>query len=102
SLWQLGDRTTARFVRDFYDAMATGLATGEALTAAKREALRRGEPPAVWAAFTLVGDHAVRIPLESPERNSAWPLALVIAVSALLGYGVFRRTSRSVDRTRTP
>lgn len=53
---------TTRFLTDFYRAYRTGGVKGgplrkdEALTAARRAALERGDPAQVWAAWTLVGD----------------------------------------------
>lgn len=101
SLWRVDDRTTAEFVQTFYDALADGHPTGTALTIAKRNAMARGEPPAVWAAFTLVGDPDVTIPLN--RHNSPVGLWVVISVlAALTAYGVFTRKSRSTDRLRVP
>ena len=54
SQWPIGDRSTVRFIEGFYRSLASGLPAGEALRDAKLQALRRGEPAAQWAAFTLV------------------------------------------------
>ncbi len=87
SQWRIGDRSTLRFVEQFYRALAVGLPAGEALRAAKLEALRRGAPAAEWAAFTLVGDPLVRIPLQQPRRHWGYDLGAAALVLTLLVYG---------------
>lgn len=56
SLWSVNDRSTARFMRAFYRAWRQGMTKSRALRLAKTEAIARGEPPFVWAAFVLLGD----------------------------------------------
>lgn len=56
SLWSVNDRPTARFMKSFYRAWQGGRTKSQALRLAKIEALSRGEPPFVWAAFVLMGD----------------------------------------------
>jgi hypothetical protein len=46
-----------------------------------RAAIARGEPPAVWAAFTLIGDPLAAPPLARPRRPMA---GLALALVALL------------------
>jgi CHAT domain-containing protein len=81
--WRIGDRATVAFVEAFYGALARGLAVGDALRAAKLDAIRRGAPVAEWAAFTVVGDPAMRVPLRAPARRGApWPVLALAAVGA--------------------
>jgi CHAT domain-containing protein len=94
SLWQVGDRNTAAFVEAFYKELAGGATTGDALTAAKRGALRRGQLPASWAAFTLVGDPTVRIPLRAPASRW-WALATLAALALAAAYGLMVRGRRA-------
>ena len=68
--WKVGDQSTVAFVDAFYRAVASGLAVSDALRAAKLEAIRRGRPPREWAAFTLIGDPAVRPPLRPPPAGA--------------------------------
>jgi CHAT domain-containing protein len=83
--WRIGDRGTLAFVEGFYSGLARGLPVGEALRAAKLEAIRRGAPPGEWAAFTAVGDPLVIVPLQVPSRAWSW---WVVALAALaLGAG---------------
>ncbi|HMS03973.1 MAG TPA: CHAT domain-containing protein, partial [Gemmatimonadaceae bacterium] len=56
SAWRVDDAGTARLMRDFYGALARGATTGGALRSAQRAARTRGDPPALWAAFRVVGN----------------------------------------------
>jgi CHAT domain-containing protein len=95
--WRVGDREAAKFVERFYGELAAGKPTGMALTAAKRDALRSGQLPAIWAAFSLVGDPDVRIPLHVPAR--LWRLWVGLGVLVLLaGYGFVTRKGRTAER----
>ena len=55
------DHRTTRFLVDFYSAYRNkaqghGMRKDEALTLARRQAIDRGDPAEVWAAWVLVGD----------------------------------------------
>jgi len=83
--WRIGDRATVAFVKDFYDALASELPVADALREAKLKSLRAGAPPAAWAAFTIVGDPMVRVPLRRPSKRwSPWLLGL-LAVAGVSG-----------------
>ena len=102
--WRIGDRSTVAFVDDLYRGLAGGLAVGEALRAAKLEALRRGAPPSVWAAFVMVGDPLVTIRLRAPRPLPRWwPVAgaLTLIVGAL-AYSARRRRGRMPERRSVP
>jgi tetratricopeptide (TPR) repeat protein len=93
--WAVGDRSTPEFVRTFYDELAAGRTVGDALHAAKLEAMSRGLPPRSWAAFTLVGNPMVRVPLQKP--GPALPLTPVVtgvATLALVGVALLVRRRR--------
>jgi hypothetical protein len=98
--WKVGDRRTVGFVEDFYRALARDLPVGEALREAKLAALRRGAPPGEWAAFTLVGDPLVTIPLREPSPGRRWWLAAagLAGAAALAAYLARTRRGRSGDR----
>ena len=87
---------TVRLVDDFYDAMAGGKPVPDALRAAKLAAIRRGAPARDWAAFTVVGDPSVRVPLQRPSPwRAAWlagTIGLVLLLSA--GFVCWRRRVR--------
>jgi Tfp pilus assembly protein PilF len=93
--WRVGDRAAVRTVDALYEALADGLPAAEALRAAKLDAIRRGAPPSEWAAFTLVGDPLVTVPLQAPPPFSRWwlaaPLIVTLAASAYLLRGRWAR-----------
>jgi CHAT domain-containing protein len=55
--WPIDDRSTARFMAAFYDRLAGGAPTAEALAQVQRETLRRSATrnPSFWAGFLLSG-----------------------------------------------
>ena len=77
------------FFSSMYRAMSRGVSLGEAVTAAKREGIRRGAPPAAWADVVLLGDAEVRP--RARETGALVPLAVAGAVLALVGIGAERR-----------
>jgi len=93
--WRIGDRSTVAFVDGFYRGLTRGLPVGEALRAAKLEAIRRGAPASEWAAFTAVGDPLVTVPLRVPPPAERWAAAwaaVVVVLAALAA--VTRRAMR--------
>ncbi len=78
--WRINDREAARFTESIYRHLASGQAVGDALQAAKIEALRRRAPVAEWAAFTLVGDPLVRLQLQEPR---SWPVPPLVAIGGV-------------------
>jgi CHAT domain-containing protein/tetratricopeptide (TPR) repeat protein len=56
SLWDAGDRSSARFMERFYRALRAGTPKADALRAAQVEAIRAGEHPLRWAGFQSYGD----------------------------------------------
>jgi CHAT domain-containing protein/tetratricopeptide (TPR) repeat protein len=80
SQWDVDDRATARFMRDFYAALLDQ-PVAYALADAQRAARSRGEPPHVWAAFVVVGD-----PFASPNLTPAsQPWTPLIGLLAFAG-----------------
>jgi hypothetical protein len=82
--WQVRDRETVPFIRAFYDALARGLPVTDALAAAKRDAIARHARTGDWAAFTVVGDPLVVIPLSAPRRHTVYWFAFALAALAAL------------------
>ena len=70
--WRVGDRSTVRFVEDFYDELARGRPVVEALRSAKLAAMKDGAKPGVWAAFSVVGDPMVRVGSARPQPAARW------------------------------
>lgn len=69
--WSVGDESAVAFVQSFYETLAEGHDVAEALRMAKLSAIRRGLPMSLWAAFTLIGNPTVRIPLrQRPHRTT--------------------------------
>jgi CHAT domain-containing protein/tetratricopeptide (TPR) repeat protein len=60
SLWNINDRSTARFMEFFYSSLSEGKSTSLALGEAKVKMINSGNGhPFFWAAFVLVGGSAV-------------------------------------------
>jgi tetratricopeptide (TPR) repeat protein len=91
--WKIDDRSTVAFVDDVYGGLARGLPVGDALRAAKLAAIARGAAPREWAAFGVVGDPLVTVPLQLPPARPRWWLvaAAGLAVGAALAFAVRRR-----------
>ncbi len=98
--WRIGDKATVRLVDDLYAALGRGLPVAAALREAKLAAISRGVPAGEWAAFTVVGDPLVRVPLREPApRVSVWEWVVGIAsVLLLAGYLAVRRRGRTAER----
>jgi len=100
--WRIRDTDAVQFIDDFYRALAAGQAVADAARTAKLAAIRRGSPPATWAAFAVVGDPLVTVPLTAPANRWLWiAIALGLAVAGGLLYGV-RRMRRAVDESEVP
>ncbi len=95
--WRIADSSAGELVDGVYRALAAGHPLGDALRAAKLSALKAGVAPSEWAAFVVVGDPSVRIPLLATNRfpfASAW---VVAALGALVGlYGWMRKRRGAV------
>ena len=70
--WRVSDRATAGFVDRFYRELVEGKPVVEALRDTRLASLRAGEPAKVWAAFSVVGDPMVTIPLRTPASATSW------------------------------
>ncbi len=71
--WPVDDARTVPMIVAFYTALADGRTTADALRESALGALREGAPPREWAAFRLVGDPNVRIPLRQSRGLFGWP-----------------------------
>jgi CHAT domain-containing protein/tetratricopeptide (TPR) repeat protein len=99
TLWPVSDRGAARFEAQFYRALAGGAPAGEALRRASQSAIAGGEPAAEWAAFVLVGDPTVVVPLRPPTTPWLWGVVLLVAVAA---YGAWRVKVRKREAGPSP
>lgn len=93
TMWPVGDRSTARFVEDFYRQLAAGNDVSDALREAKLAAIERGATVAEWAAFNVIGDPLVEIRLQQPPARWRWPviLPIVVAITTALLVAFARR-----------
>ncbi len=64
--WRIDDREVVPVVDAFYAALASGQPVIEALRTAKLRALGEGRSPRAWAAFSVIGDPLVTVPLRTP------------------------------------
>jgi CHAT domain-containing protein/tetratricopeptide (TPR) repeat protein len=91
SLWSVPDRSTARIMQYFYEALQSGDGKADALRAAKirylNEADVNTDNPYFWAALTLVGDNRP-VGIHQGWRTIYWyaGLAALLAVAVLLFY----------------
>ena len=100
--WRIRDADAVQFIDDFYRALASGQGVADAARTAKLSAIRRGSPPATWAAFAVMGDPLVTVPLKAPADRTRWViLAFGLATAGVLVYGV-RRMRRTEDTTEVP
>jgi len=101
SLWPVYDRDGMKLFERFYHYIGQGASVAAALQAAQRDRIAEGAPTQAWAAFVVLGDGDL-VPLPGgrwqawlPSWLSAWSLASAVAaisaLSALLGFGLWRR-----------
>jgi CHAT domain-containing protein len=99
TLWPVNDRAAARFEALFYPSLVGGATVGEALRRASEAAIAQGDPASEWAAFVLVGDPTVVVPLTRPTPQWRWGLVMLLAVVA---YGVWRVKLRKAEGGPSP
>jgi CHAT domain-containing protein len=96
------DDEAGRFFTAMYGSLGGGASIGEAVVAAKREAIRHGAPAAAWAGVVVLGDAQARPRGGEPLRV----LPLVFAAGALVfvGFGAGRwwRRGGTVRGTKPP
>jgi CHAT domain-containing protein len=90
------DDEASVFFTAMYRALGRGVSIGEAVTAAKREGIRRGDPPAAWADVVLLGESRARP--RADEGPGALPLALAGAMVAFAGLRTARWVRGHRDR----
>jgi len=88
SLWEVGDRSTAALMEQFYFQLSRGLAPAEALRRAKLRlrADARWHPAALWAGFVVLGDPAAMAPSSRIPARSL--VGIGLALAALAGGGM--------------
>ena len=93
--WQVSDRSAAKFIDRFYRELAAGKAVVEALRQARLHSIRAGEPPRVWAAFGVVGDPLVTVPLKGGGGRGTGMWWMAAIGGALLLAAIRVRTARA-------
>ncbi len=90
--WSIGDRETVPLIAAFYAGLARGEPAAQALRSAKLDAIARGARATTWAAFTIIGDPTVLVPLSAPGPAMSWVWLLVgVLAAALLAAWIRRR-----------
>ncbi len=95
SLWEVGDRSTAALMEQFYFELARGRPPAEALRRAKLR-LRsdaRWHPAALWAGFVVLGDPAAIPPASRLPARAL--VGIGLALAALVAAGMLWRRSFS-------
>ena len=88
------------FFASMYRALGRGATLGEAVTAAKREGIRRGAPPAAWGSVVLLGNARARP--RGASSTALVPLSLAGVALAFAGLGAGRWWRRHVgERARS-
>jgi hypothetical protein len=85
-------------VERLYSELARGKPVILALRDAKLGSLRAGDPPGVWAAFSVVGDPTVVVPLRAPPLRTWWAGVGAGVVIAVVAAAARRRRGGSVPR----
>ena len=92
--WEIGDGAAVRLVESLYRHLAEHRTVGEALRRAKLDAIRAKAPTHEWAAFTVIGDPLVRVPLRAPPWwHRSW-FRVALALLGTLAVGVYLLRTR--------
>ncbi|MCP4574060.1 MAG: CHAT domain-containing protein [bacterium] len=83
TLWPVDDAVAFRVTTQFYEGLADGLTAAAALDRARHACFLDPETcaPRHWAAFVLVGDGDITVPLQ--RRSRRWPWAAALALFAI-------------------
>jgi hypothetical protein len=94
TLWPVDDRATTGFTLRFYEGLAEGRTADAALRGAQRAL--RDDPatraPFYWAAFVLIGDGDVRVPISRRRSPAPWLAAAGIVAFGAAALATRRRT----------
>ena len=82
SMWDVNDKYTSLFMKNFYEQLNKGLSKSEALRKTKLEFKEKySANPYYWAAFTVSGNN---VPVEFSKSNSHFIILTILAVFLLL------------------
>jgi CHAT domain-containing protein len=94
------DDEASQFFSAFYGALRHGASVGDAVTAAKRERIRAGSPPAAWSDVVLLGDAEARPRREEVSWGGPVLLGGLTLTAAALELWRRRRRVRSHPASR--
>jgi CHAT domain-containing protein len=77
SLWPIDDKENAEFLEKFYDLMAEGLASSDALHQTKLYFANKNYPPSMWGAYIYYGNDFYLN--KKNMLNNYWYLVIVLA-----------------------
>lgn len=69
SHWAVSDRWTKVLMERFYERLAAGASTADAMNGAQMSLRRAGVPPRFWAAFSVIGDGALTFSPATMSRS---------------------------------
>jgi len=86
TLWDVNDKYTSYFMKEFYKQLASGKSKSEALKDAKLEFIKNySANPYYWSAFVLSGNpSAIKL-----EQASSFSFILILVIIILLAFGYF-------------
>ena len=97
TMWDVVDRASLEFMKQFYFSLARGGSTASALREAKLRFLRSGlawSHPRYWAGYVLNGDGGERLRPVVPWSAVAGPLLVGALAAVAAAYRVIRRRGR--------
>lgn len=69
SHWAVSDRWTKVLMERFYERLASGASTADAMNGAQTSLRRAGVPPRFWAAFSVIGDGSLTFTPTTMSRS---------------------------------
>lgn len=93
--WPVHDADAAAFSSRFYAALGEGRTIATAVSRAQQELRARGLPPAVWAAFTVLGDGGWS-PITAAQTDLRWLWVVALAAAVIAAIAITR--TRKVER----
>lgn len=89
TLWHIDDKASADVSKLFFELLASGLSSGEALQAARLNYLQQSDEfhahPYFWGAFIMIGDQGI---ISLPSRPALWPYAIGLGLAFFFFLGL--------------
>lgn len=90
--WQLDDKDNAEFMKSFYEKLAQGLNSSDALYQAKIDCIEKNLNPTVWAAYKYFGNDFV---IEKNNVSSTFLGILIVLSMLFISLIVYKIKTRS-------